>query len=151
MRTTKTLFTTLIITILFSITSSFGQTTQEEYNYITKGYKVQLESGLDMKKGYSFADLGNSAVTSGTEKRTTEFKALLKEGQSKPVAIMMIYRRTDISNGAVMYVCIPSQDSPKEIWSQTMDFISANFKNNDIMLQTVIWGLMKFGSKEASK
>jgi len=151
MRTTKTLFTTLIITILFSITSSFGQTTQEEYNYITKGYKVQLESGLDMKKGYSFADLGNSAVTSGTEKRTTEFKALLKEGQSKPVAIMMIYRRTDISNGAVMYVCIPSQDAPKEIWSQTMDFISANFKNNDIMLQTVIWGLMKFGSKEASK
>ena len=35
-----------------------------------------------MKKGYSFKDLGNSTVTSGSEKRTTEFKALLKEGHS---------------------------------------------------------------------
>lgn len=89
MKTYKNFFTTLVFTILISITSSFAQTTQEEYNYITKGYKVQLESGLDMKKGYSFKDLGNSTVTSGYEKRTTEFKALLKEGQSKPVAIMM--------------------------------------------------------------
>lgn len=151
MTTIKTLFTNLIVIILFSITSAFGQTTQEEYNYITKGYKVQLESGLDMKKGYSFVDMGNSTVSSGTEKRTTEFKGLLKEGQTKPVAIMMIYKRTDIANGAVMYVCIPSSDASKEIWKQTMDFISANFKNNDVMLQTVIWGLMKFGSKEASK
>ncbi|MCA1967230.1 MAG: hypothetical protein LDL23_11350 [Flavobacterium sp.] len=150
MKTYKNFFTSLVITILFSITSSFGQTTQEEYNYITKGYKVQLESGLDMKKGYSFKDMGNSTVTSGSEKRTTEFKALLKEGQSKPAAIMMIYKRTDIANGAVIYVCIPSPDAPKEIWQQTMDFISTNFKNNDVMLQTVIWGLMKFGSKEAS-
>jgi hypothetical protein len=27
-------------------------TTLEEYNYLTKGYKIQVESGLDMKKGY---------------------------------------------------------------------------------------------------
>ena len=38
----------------------------------------------------------------------------------------------------------------ENVKKQTMDFISTNFKNNDVMLQTVIWGLMKFGSKEAS-
>lgn len=45
-----------IIFILFFILPAiaFGQnTTQEEYNYMTKGYKVQVESGLDMKKGYT--------------------------------------------------------------------------------------------------
>ena len=31
--------------------------TQEEYNYLTKGLKVQEESGLDMKKGYYFSKL----------------------------------------------------------------------------------------------
>ncbi|MDO9137091.1 MAG: hypothetical protein Q7U21_04665 [Lutibacter sp.] len=151
MRTSKTLFTTLIVSILLSITSSFGQTTQEEYNYITKGFKVQLESGLDMKKGYSFVHMDHSAVTSEKEKRSTDFKALMKVGQTKPSAIMMIYKRTDIANGAIIYVCIPSPDASKEIWQQTMDFISAKFKNNDVMLQTVIWGLMQFSSKEASK
>lgn len=29
-----------------------SKTTEEEYNYMTKGYKMQLEGGLDMKKGY---------------------------------------------------------------------------------------------------
>ena len=33
-------------------------TTEEEYNYLTKGYKIQVESGLDMKKGYSLIDMG---------------------------------------------------------------------------------------------
>jgi hypothetical protein len=26
-------------------------TTEEEYNYLTKGYAIQISSGLDMKKG----------------------------------------------------------------------------------------------------
>lgn len=30
-----------------------GKTTLEEYNYMTKGFKIQMESGLDMKIGYS--------------------------------------------------------------------------------------------------
>jgi len=30
-----------------------GKTSEEEYNYMTKGYQIQLSSGLDMKKGYS--------------------------------------------------------------------------------------------------
>ena len=29
-----------------------SKTTEEEYNYMTKGYRMQLEGGLDMKKGY---------------------------------------------------------------------------------------------------
>ena len=44
---------------------SFGQevlnklspTTEAEYNYLTKGYRVQMESGLDMTKGYTFQDM----------------------------------------------------------------------------------------------
>jgi len=30
-----------------------GKTTEEEYNYMTKGYKLQMDGGLDMKKGYA--------------------------------------------------------------------------------------------------
>ncbi len=52
------------ITIIFCIASfiTLGQTTETEYNYVTKGYKIQLESGLDMKKGYRFEDLDTWGV-----------------------------------------------------------------------------------------
>lgn len=50
---------TLILAAAFFSVTLFGQTTEEEYNYLTKGYKVQIESGLDMKKGYEFKDLAN--------------------------------------------------------------------------------------------
>ena len=51
----KITITLLLISALTSV--SFSQiktavTTEEEYNYMTKGYRMQLEGGLDMKKGY---------------------------------------------------------------------------------------------------
>lgn len=140
------LFTSLLICL-----AATGQTTQEEYNYITKGYKTQIEQGLDMKKGYSFKDIDTSYTTTGTEKRECIFKALYKTSEIKPCAILMIYKRTDISTGVTYYICIPSYNATKEIWNQTLSFITSTFKENDPMLQTIIYSLMKFSSLETTK
>jgi hypothetical protein len=142
---------TTLFCLVISLNSLFSQTTQEEYNYITKGYKIQLESGLDMKKGYSLSELGSWGLTHGTEKRNCTFKGLVRDGQTKPSAIMLIYKRTDIANGAVFYICIPSQDAPENIWNQTLSFINENFKDNIQLNNTVIWALMKFASQETQK
>lgn len=143
--------TAFMLTIMFSTSNLFGQTTQEEYNYITKGYKVQIESGLDMKKGYTLTDLGDWGLNSASEKRICQFKALIREEQTKPCAILMIYKRTDIKNGMTYYVCIPSADAPEDIWDQTFTSISTTFKDQNTMMQTVIWALMKFSAQEAAK
>lgn len=140
----------LLSILLFSVLVSFGQTTQEEYNYITKGYKVQIESGLDMKKGYSLVDLGSWKSYAEEQERECIFKGLMRTGQTKPSAIMMIYKRNDISNGVTYYICIPSPDAT-DIWSQTMDFIENNIKDNNLLSQAIIWGLMKLSSQEAVK
>jgi hypothetical protein len=150
MKSIKLIITALTFIMLFTFSVVNGQTTQEEYNYITKGYKVQIESGLDMKKGYTLVELGNWGLNSGSEVRNCTFKALIRDGQKRPCAIMMIYKRTDISNGVTFYVCIPSQDASSEIWQQTLNFISANFKDSNIMMQTVIWSLMKLSSQESA-
>lgn len=140
-----------ILILSFFVKFSFAQgTTQEEYNYITKGYKVQIESGLDMKKGYSLTDMGSWSLTSGNEKRVCEFKGLIRGNETSPSAVMMIYKRTDIPNGAVYYICIPSYDASSEIWKQTLDFINSTFKDNNHMTLTVMWALMKFGSKNST-
>jgi hypothetical protein len=142
--------TVTLLAVIFTVTNSYGQTTQEEYNYITKGYKVQMESGLDMKKGYSFIEFGNWGLKHGIENRQCEFIGLVRQGHTKPCAIMMIYKRTDITNGATFYICIPSADAPQEIWNQTLDFINTSFKDNNALQNTIIWALMHFSSQEAS-
>jgi hypothetical protein len=101
-----------IISALFllSCTTILGQTTTEEYNYITKGYQVQMESGLDMKKGYSLEDLGTETTT----ERSAELKVLHRiNGERKVIAAyMIIYRRSGLPTE---FICIPSPNSEVSI------------------------------------
>ena len=93
---------TLIIVILLisSALHCFSQTTLEEWNYITKGYKIQVESGLDMKKGYQI--VFDHKQNDGSI--YCEFWTLLKvnRGIGEKVAIMVI---TNYDGGH--YYCIP--------------------------------------------
>ena len=111
------IFTTVIaLTSIFS-TTIFGQTTLEEYNYITKGYKVQMESGLDMKKGYELEDIDKQS----TQERTAELKILyrIKDNKKEIAAYMVVYKRSGSPNE---YICIPHPNSDEEIsgkyWTQ---------------------------------
>ncbi len=133
--------------MLFLSSVSYSQTTLEEYNYVTKGYKVQVESGLDMKKGYRFEDIHAIHIqySDGIE-RETQFKALFKEGQKLPAAILCIYSR---SNSAPKdYICIPSFGSTKEIWDSTYAAISAIGGDDAAPL---MWGLAKIASYYATR
>lgn len=69
------------ITLLFAIlitTLSFSQTTNDEYNYMIKGYQIQVSSGLDMKKGYQIENL--TVINKGNY--TFDFKALLRSNNT---------------------------------------------------------------------
>ncbi len=97
----------LAATFLINI-YSFGQnvkqpapTTEDEYNYVTKGYEMQTSSGLDMKKGYHFTDMferkqGNYLFTG---------KYLVRESANEVAAIMVI-AKSDVSR-KTYYICIP--------------------------------------------
>lgn len=140
--------TALVLISIFISVQLAAQTTQEEYNYLTKGYKEQIEKGLDMKKGYSFKDLGTFEYKSGIELRRSEFKALMKEGDSKYRAILLIYRRVGADP---YYVCIPTPDAPEDIWNQTQYFMTVTFANNYLAAQALFYSLTKLSAQEASK
>lgn len=76
-------------------------TTMEEYNYMTKGYKIQIESGLDMKKGYFFKDIGEHQI--GNYHFT--LKNLVRENL-RQLAGTLIISRSDVTN-KVYYSAIP--------------------------------------------
>jgi hypothetical protein len=97
--------------------------------------------------------LGNWGLNSGSESRSCEFKALIRQGQTTPCAVLLIYKRTDIAEGIKHYICIPSPDAPEYIWNQTLDFVNQNINGglNISMNKTIVWSLMKFSASLSSK
>jgi hypothetical protein len=123
MKNRLTLFASLLV---LAASPGLSQTTLDEYNYLTKGYKVQIESGLDMKSGYTFEDVTESKVTSGDSSYTkTEFKALIRKGEKKPCAILCIYSEVAMNRTQKTdYICIPHTESTREVWALAFKKIS---------------------------
>jgi hypothetical protein len=113
--------------------SVYGQdkgTTIEEYNYLTKGYKIQVESGLDMKKGYVLTDLVSSEATNTFNKSSMTFKGLYREGQQTPCAVLCIIDKA--------YICIPHFESSDDLWKL---YFSATLSLTDFQKLAILKGL----------
>jgi hypothetical protein len=133
----------LIACFVLLSTGAFAQTTLEEYNYLTKGYRVQIESGLDMKKGYTFSDIPSFRISySNGVAIDADFKALYKEGQKIPQALLCIFSRSD--NPIKEYICIPQFGSSKEIWDSTRVKLASVQGEEDA--GALMYGLAKLGS-----
>lgn len=116
----KLIISTILICLIFGTGVLFGQTSQEEYNYVTKGYKAQVDNGLDMKKGYELKDIDEKA----TQERKVSLKVLyrLKETKKEIAAYMIIYTKKGNSSE---YICVPHPKSDQSIldsyWKQLYD------------------------------
>lgn len=110
--------TLLFLALLMVCTIAFTQgTTQEEYNYVTKGYKIQQESGLDMKKGYSikfYPETQSNGLVNWNEKAEVIGGAIFRDGQTNPCALILYYQNKN--TGFKEYLCIPSNDADKSLW-----------------------------------
>ncbi|MFZ1665323.1 MAG: hypothetical protein WAU08_07975 [Flavobacteriales bacterium] len=125
-------------------------TTEEEYNYLTKGYAIQVASGLDMKRGYTFADMGGSvsAIADGT--RGTEFKGLMRDGGTTPCAILLIYKKP---TGELVYFCIPTYNADSALWDRTFKQVhdAAAAYNSSSMDTEIIMSLMHLSTLLATQ
>ena len=138
----KTIFFTLAFTLFFVI--SHSQTTMTEYNYLIKGYKIQQESGLDMKKGYSIHEYGKWGKSYGSYERKTTFYGLFKDKETKPCALLVILKRTDTDYER--YACIPAYHSSKAVWNSAYK----DWQNTDLT-SAYAWGMIQFISYQFSK
>ena len=75
-----------LLLTFFIFFSGYSQTTLEEYNYMTKGYRIQLESGLDTKKGYQVQDL----LKISKNDYSFDFKTLTREADDELAGIMVL-------------------------------------------------------------
>ena len=108
------------ITLLLLLFSSFAfsqvGTTEAEYNYITKGYKIGLDSGMDLKQCYKLKNLGT--INEGTY--SYDFKIFYREQEKVLAGIMVV--ATSKMWGNVYYLCIPSNSPDLQIrYSSDLD------------------------------
>ena len=82
--------------------SSLPSTTEKEYNYLTKGLRIQRESGLDIIDGYELNDGGKIIVEN---KYVFSFSNLIEKstGDLKGVSVVI---KSGVS-GNTHYLCIP--------------------------------------------
>ncbi len=110
----KRLFLFIAIACFASFAKAQG-TTQEEYNYVSKGYKIQVESGLDMKKGYKIVE---------TERMLddVQVKFLFRESDQTLAATIIVWHAKFFNKD--YYVCLPNSKASKELWQSF--YISMN-------------------------
>jgi len=83
------------------IVSTPAPTSTEEYNFVTKGYRIQTEGGLDPKKGYHFNDLFEKQLGL----YNFDAKTLIREQKNEAAALLIIVN-SKVSQRDY-YICIP--------------------------------------------
>ena len=78
-------------------------TTEEEYNYLLNGFKLQLENGGDMKAGYDVVK--NEEIV--TDNFTTTSYFLKELASNKVKAILYIMKRDKKTEKNTYYFCVP--------------------------------------------
>jgi len=131
----KVLFTTLTLLFLHSFVRA--QTTQEEYNYITKGWKNHLDDGSDVKSGYEMTRLKSVNMTSGDghrRKATLSAFKKTKNGFNHTVAYMITYQKND---EATEYICLPHFTSDESLQYSFAQALHDGKSDNSYRLQII--------------
>lgn len=94
----------IILALLF-ISSLNAQTSETEYNYLTKGLKDSVEKGLDLKQGYDLQDF----YTHDEQFYSFNFRLLVDIKTKKTKGILVVADSKVWGNR--YFLCIP-QDNP---------------------------------------
>lgn len=96
----KILFMLLVFNLGFTQNVS---TTIDEYNYLTQGYKIQLETGGDFKKGYQL----NQFEKVNASNFEITYSYLIEEESKKAKAILIVIKKEKDKDDKIRYLCLP--------------------------------------------
>lgn len=85
------------------LTLSVAAQTQDEWNYLTKGLKIQEESGLDMKKGYKLETISSASLPKSTR---FLFRYLINDN-GKKIGLSV---KSTLMSGQVIYFAMPIEN-----------------------------------------
>lgn len=117
----KNLLSSALLLLLYSAHAQ-TPTSQEEYNYATKGLLIQRNSGLDMKAGYELVN--PLKCTYGTF--TIVIEDLTRKADSSLACTIVEVSSTNYHYAAgPIYLCIPTLKTPQALLSQSTQAMQA--------------------------
>jgi hypothetical protein len=118
-------------------------TTAEEYSYLTKGYKMQVEGGLDMKQGYELEDI----MTERRHDYVVEIKALFRFNEKRPCAhLLQVAKGKEIS-----YLCLPTFNAGVEMWEDFNEAMGLSPKVATEKTAAITYALSRLAAFNAAK
>ncbi len=127
-----------IVFIIIGLVSK-AQTTQEEYDYITKGYAAQIGAGLPDKAGYVWQQ--GTEFSAGSRK--ISFKKLyqiVNDKEKNMKAILMVYEK---DANTKEYICIPHPNSEQTIRDLYWNTLYNNNTNDPYRMVIIAYNLPK--------
>ena len=109
-----------------------------EYDYITKEYGLDVTAKRDIKSGYSVKEIPTSLANANS--RSAELQELYREGETKPCAIIMIYKKMGYSRS---YYCIPTANASSRLWAKFLKSLNKDDTNSELMLHVMTYSLAK--------
>jgi len=139
----------LVLTTCLSVKS---QTTDEEYLYVTYGYKEQLLKGLDDKDGYSWSTLAEFPFVNASGNLLWKksipskfvFEGLYRDDESRPCAIVAIYKeKADMARKDGLFICLPHPESGQDIIGKAKVYFEEEIDFDKDLLNYYSQGLHK--------
>lgn len=150
----------LILLATYSMTILSAQTSDEEYLYLTYGYKEQLLKGLDDKKGYSWQPLSEFKFSNESGKlmwkkaliSKFEYEGLFRDNETAPCAIVAIYKEEeDMKKKDGIFIPIPHAESGQDIVAKAKIYFEEEIDFDKNLLSFYCLGLSKLAVVLAQK
>jgi hypothetical protein len=88
---------------------AYSQTTQDEYNYLTKGWLTMQKQGLGMKQGYSTADRGKYTLDYNGYNLEVSILALVRTADNSTAGFIIMVHDTKKDN--TQYFGVPAKNT----------------------------------------
>jgi hypothetical protein len=116
-----------------------AQTTQDEYDYVTKGYAAQKGANLPDKAGYMWQQ--GTEFSAGARKISfMKLYQVVSEKEKNMKAILMIYEKDAATKE---YICIPHPNSEQGIRDQYWNALYNNNTNDPYRMVIIAYNLPK--------
>lgn len=108
---------------------AYSQTTQDEYNYLTKGYSVTIAQGLGVKAGYTLTSKGTFSLDEGGYTLAVSVLSLVRTADnSYAAALVMVH---DSKKDNTTYFCIPSAKTDQPLWNSFLTDLRTAYGTKD--------------------
>jgi hypothetical protein len=115
-------------------------TTQDEYNYLTKGWLSMQQQGMGMKAGYATTDKGKYVLDYGAYQLTVSILNLTRTADNTSAGY--IVQVHDSKKNNTQYFGVPAKNSDQGIWNQTIASIRAVYGKDQTGFESIMYAMM---------